>query len=342
MNRRTGRATRRATSTAAILLALLSIVATRPAAGSLAVPSYPITPRPLRMLVSEAEFIVTARVVAAGEDAKPPDRAFPETDEPVLSATTPNGPPPDVVLLEVDELLKGDPGTRTIRQLNYRTICPAPARYEVGTRVLAFLDRSKKSGDFMTHALSYGAKTLSDDDLALYGKRVKEELAILELPDYQKRLFAQVEWLVTCAEQAATRWEGAYELAREGDFMSEYQRGEEQIDFGRYLTAEQKERLRAAFLASKTFDSGEQCLEELFRDDRDPKLTAWLVARLREGKPEIEDDWRLDLAIERLARRDERVRKLAAAYKATHDYLNPKPDEGRQRARILAQILADY
>ena len=38
-------------------------------------------------------------------------------------------------------------------------ICPAPARYTKGRAVLAFLDR-QESGEYRTHALSYGANDL--------------------------------------------------------------------------------------------------------------------------------------------------------------------------------------
>ena len=160
---------------------LVSIVLAGAASGATLTsrPAYPIPPRPLRMLVEEADFIVTADVKAAGPEVPRENRLFPETKEKVASATIPNGPPPDAVVLHVDQVLKGDPGTRTIAQTNYRMICPEPAKYVVGTRVLAFLDRAE-GGRFTTHALSYGAKTLGDaESEKVYVERVKEQQRIL-------------------------------------------------------------------------------------------------------------------------------------------------------------------
>jgi hypothetical protein len=285
------------------------------------------------MLVQESEFIVTARVRAA--DA--------ETKARVLSAENEWMGGYEVVVLEIDGLVKNDPGRTTIEQVNYLLICPAPARYVVGTRVLAFLDRREKGDGFETHALSYGAKTLDEEGLAVYLERIREQLAIEELPEDESRLARQVEWLVKCAEHPVTCWEGAYELARRGDFMSSYDRRGRHPDFARRLGSGQRDRLRDAFLRAQEFESGEQCLEELLRDDPDPRLLEWLVAELRAHHAEVEEESYCTSAslIERIGRRDPRgeVRRLAAEFKARQEY-GELGGDGACRLHIARQILA--
>jgi hypothetical protein len=234
--------------------------------------AYPIPPRPLRLLVSEAEFVVTAHVRA---DPRPPP---------------PGGFAADAVLLYIDEALKGHPGEKTIRQLNYLMICPAPARYVPNTVVLAFLDRDE-DGRFSTHALSYGAKTLRKSDLDLYVTRVREQLDIAKIADEKERAAAQVEWLVKCAEHSATCWEGAYELAPDGDRCSDTHQYVSSFgcsNFARELTIGQRVRLLDAVLASDGEDAGVDCLE-LFRSKLPSELAAPVSERLRASCDDVSD-----------------------------------------------------
>lgn len=304
--------------------------------GGTATPAYPIPPRPLRLLIQESEFIVTARVVAA-------DR---RTSELELDARRRQSGAGGVMLLEIDGFVKGDPGRTTIAQVNYGWICPAPARYVAGTRVLAFLDREADGEGFTTHALSYGAKTLDDAGMALYLERIREQLAIERLPEGEPKLATQVEWLVKCAEDPLTRWEGAYELARAGDFMSFYEhRSSRSPDFAGQLSYAQRERLREAFLQARSFESGEQCLEVLFHDDPDPRLQAWLVAELREHHQEVEKNGYgvSAVLVERIARRDGRpeVRELATAFRDRQTY-GKCGDDGEGRLEFVRALLAFF
>lgn len=173
---------------------------------------YPISPRPLRLLVQQSEFIVIARV----REAEPNRRELALKEEGAFGDR--------VVVLDIESLVKGDPGVTAIEQVTYSAGCPSPPRYVDGKRVLAFLDRRPGARGFTTPAYSYGVKTLDDAGLALYLERIREQLAILEMRDDELRLATQVEWLVTCAENAATRWEGAFELAPDGDIMFRYVR----------------------------------------------------------------------------------------------------------------------
>lgn len=280
-----------------LFLAALSL-----ALGATGPSPYPISPQPLRLLVERSPFIVVAQV----REAEPAKRERVLAEGFVIQER--------VVVLEIERLVKGDPGVERIEQEVSGAICPAPARYIPGERVLAFLDRSGQG--FSTPARSYGAKVLDDACLELYVERIREQLAILEETDPEVQLARQVEWLVKCAEASATRWEGAYELAPAGDFMYHYDRDRTR-DFASHLTALQRDRLLAAFLDAKSFSPGERCLEELFRDDGDPRLLAWLVGRLRAHHGEVERGYgSVSFLIQRIARRDSRpeVQALAAEF----------------------------
>ncbi|HET6165167.1 MAG TPA: hypothetical protein VFG37_15965 [Planctomycetota bacterium] len=335
-------AERRFPRTAITFVALIALflVASSTAPSTL----YPIEPRPLRRLVSESQFIVTAKVTS-------PDAKAIRNDQ---FATD--------VVLEIDEVLKGKLDTKRIPQTNnLGMICPAPARYDVDTRVLAFLDWEKEYG-FTTHALSYGAKALDDAAMKTYLERVKEELAILVMTDATAQRKAQVEWLVKCCEDPATRWEGAFDLAPRGDpitgmfdgnFLDGRAAGsttpECKFDegFARELSDPQRQRLRDAWYASKRFDHGEMCLDELFLADRDPKALAWFVARLRdalklrEGDDDEDDTYDL---LQRLVRRDDRpvVAALAKKFSESLGNFSLHSELLPYRVKLLSDLLALY
>jgi len=302
--------------------------------GVVAPAAYPIPPRPLRLLVQESEFIVTARVREA--EAWRAHQAM--TEEERLLGRFP------LVVLEVEQRVKGDPGVPEIEQKLYPWVCPAPARYVMGTRVLAFLDRSAEDeGGFTTHAFSDGAKTLEDGALATYLERIREQLEIEQMPADELRLARQVEWLVRCTEHPATRWEGAYELAPSGDIMT-LLTDAVTPDFARHLSAEQLERLRTALLDANAFDAGERCLEELLRDDRDPRLQAWLVQQLRTHHTEVaEEGYGVSaFLIERIARRDGRpeVRELAMSFRTSKAVVPDDAAAGKARLDVARRLLA--
>lgn len=316
------------------LTRLLATVVALPLVASSVVPSrtYPIEPRTLRRLVAEAQYIVTAKVISRDSPAR---GRYVVTKNPRRIVM-------EDVLLVIDEVLKGELEQEEIPiSTNFNVICPEQPRYALGTHVLAFLDWTKERG-YSTHALTYGAKELDDASMKTYLERVKEEVAILAIKDESACRKAQVEWLVKCCEDAATRWEGAFDLAPRGDPMTSYfepltvesiegsgdsrspdTKCELDEGFSRELSDSQRKRLRDAWYSSNRFGVGEMCLDELLLPERDPKALEWFVARLRERlKLRVGDDEREDGAtylLDRIVRRDDRpaVAALAKDYDAT-------------------------
>jgi hypothetical protein len=338
---------------------LLSALAALPLVASPATPSrvYPTEPRTLRRLIAEAPYIVKATVIAP--DSPSPGRSF-KTNNPRRIVLE------DVVLV-IEEVVKGKLDEKEIPiSTNFNVTCPAQPRYALGTHVLAFLDWTKERG-YSNHALTYGAKELDDASMKTYLERVKEEFAILAINNESARRKAQVEWLVKCCENSATRWEGAFDLAPRGDPMSSYfesstpgstdgdgdVRSSEtrcKLDegFSRELSDAQRKRLRDAWYSSKQFRVGEMCLDELFLPERDPKALEWLVARLRDRlKLEVreeEDDNGAAYLLDRIVRRDDRpaVVELAKEYSRTFSFATLDVALLAQHKKVIEDVLALY
>jgi hypothetical protein len=156
---------------------------------------------------------------------------------------------------------------------------------------------------------------LSAGDLQVYLDRIAELGTILQraTPDVERI----VEWLVRCAEEPATRWEGAYELALSAyDFPRDMDRlvaaedeadlnidgadgqqaeeeGEVIVDsynendapiFVLLLTEGQKERLATALFNSSVISSairsGDDFLIRVVETWNPPKLTSFLLTQL--------------------------------------------------------------
>jgi hypothetical protein len=162
---------------------------------ALAAAACPIAPpTPLRMLYKGSERVVVARVGNSEVDKTSTDDS--------LRRTT----------FHITESLKGGHGENTLQVAHY-TSYETPdfvGNFKKGDRLLLFLNRDENE-TYSVNDIRYGAKKLSDEDLKVYLDRIEELSALLlkEKPD-DKEI---VEWLVRCAEEPATRWEGAYELS---------------------------------------------------------------------------------------------------------------------------------
>lgn len=246
---------------------------------------YPITPRPLRKLVMESQAIIIGDVIQVYR--KDPDKK----KKNVYSSEY------TVARIVVKETLQGKVKNDTIEvPFEPNMICPAPAMYYEKTTVLAFLDVEK--GKYSTHALSYGAKTLDSIGLKTYRMRIKEIRDILAMTDKPAQRNATIEWLVTCAEDPVTRWEGVFELSPASDFMSFYSANTDRFP-KTDLTSAQKTRLKNALLSSVRFDYTDFGLLDLVYDDNPKEIDALLLDKLK--KLEKEDYWYASDFMKRLA-----------------------------------------
>jgi len=215
--------------------------------------SYPTSPAPLRKLILESDYILVGYVMDIRDvlENTPQQELSASTDKLSLEDYFQRGYSVDysIARILVREMLQGEIKESVI-ELSFEPfmVSPAPDQYKVGTEVLLFLKKNE-SGEYYTHTPFYGAKTLELPQIEVYKKRIHEMQRIMTHRDGLDKYLETVEWLVACAENEATRWEGVYELSPESDFMSYY--AHSPFEFFRFLlSAEQKQRLRTALLSS--------------------------------------------------------------------------------------------
>jgi hypothetical protein len=198
---------------ALLVLTFVSVVATAALVGARlpASTACPVAlPKPLRVLYEESELVAVARVgdsvaVTTGEDMAQLKTA-----------------------LHLSSLLKGESKERVVNlhHLVWKEMDgSAPPAYAKNDVLLVFLNADENGDGYLSADDERGMKKLSPDDLKVYLRRI-EELATItrgEKPDAA----ALTEWLVRCAEEPATRWEGAYELAADASLFRDREEARE-------------------------------------------------------------------------------------------------------------------
>ncbi len=227
------------------------------------VQAYPISPRPLRMLIEESELIVWAHVRDIRARTEKGKNGFENT----------------VAALTIYEVLQGTVKASEI-EVPYPAglICPAPPHFEKDTDVLVFLDQKK--GSYSVHALSYGVKEMKAEEMAIYKTRIAEMQQIMRIEDPDTKFVNTTEWLVTCAEERVTRHEGTYELSRGSDFMSYYDQNEGQ-PFQYALTDEQRLRLKKALLSTRELSYSDLGLIDLVYSTDAEAICKFMLTRLQ-------------------------------------------------------------
>ena len=283
--------------------------------------AYPIPPQPLRKLCQESDLIIVATVVSVTTTT---DREGFGIAKAVLYPTT---------------VLKGSLGQGAVEVLySPDIICPAPPHYAEGEQVLAFLYSSKEEAGYYTAGLSWGAKNLPWPAIQSYADRVRELLEIERLdPTLQQAQL--LEWLVRCTENPATRWEGAYELARDPQFLH-YDEKIPPPNFASMLSAEQKNRLANALYGSLEIGPGEMSLIDLLERWENPYLMGFIFNHLKAIKddPSSYEIGHLMTLVARAAGSEAGL-KLAERFRDV--YFMREENRGLQdRRAILAEFIA--
>jgi hypothetical protein len=184
-------------------------------------------------------------------------------------------------MIQVTETLQGKPNTDTIRVFfTAGMMCPAPGVFYEGEQALAFLDKKEKTNDYTVHALSYGVKHGLDlQGYTMYKNRITEMQSILRTQDSKTCNEVVVDWLIRCAEQSATRWDGLYELSPDSDFMSYYDRGES-ISRNIIITIANRKKLFDVLMAVDTLNYPDIALADLARGINDSVLLAFMKSKL--------------------------------------------------------------
>jgi hypothetical protein len=261
---------------------------------------------PLRELYNQSEHIVVARV---GKSSKV------ETEGEARLIKT---------RLQVSSTLKGSSRERVVDVYHW-VYGEEDEIYTSGANLLLFLKPREGGKEAAKHGYEVvdtqrGVKKLSEADLQVYLQRIDELATILskEKPDPAEI----AEWLVRCAEDPATRWEGTYELAQSVDSLpeAESEDSEEPAEdteaaveaeeapveetesdaveeatetepedeqasepaLAALLTTAQKERLTHTLFNIKTITEKDRGLIELVRHWDDGRLVPFLLAQLKQ------------------------------------------------------------
>jgi hypothetical protein len=261
-------------------------------------------PQPLRRLYTESARIVVARV-GKSEQVKTEE----EDSESRLMKTA----------LEVSSTLKGE----TVEPVVYLYHWTWGDEYQdpiseatSSDQLLLFLVRREDGDGYEIEDMTYGLKKLSDADLKIYVRRIEELAAIMKQDEPNQAEI--VEWLVRCAEEPATRWEGAFELNASNSFLQAkkeqkpevegeaqaqpvdeqaavvdgesgagrdpvYFEGMYEMDetFASLLTPAQKERVASALFSADAITNADYPLINLVKDWNDARLLPFLLTHLR-------------------------------------------------------------
>lgn len=228
--------------------------------------SYPISPRPLRKLIIESQYIVWGKVIKTGTENPGKESYSWDTN---------------YALIDITEQLQGTLKRDTIKvYFSQGMICPAPGVFYDDEMVLAFLDGRNKKAGYEVHALSYGVKhDLSDIDYLHYKQRIAEMQELIRKKAASDCSPAIIDWLMKCAASPATRWDGLYEITPESDFMSFYEQGQ-LVCKDSYITTTQRKQLFDILLAVDTMDYNDMALIDLTAGINDSLRLGFLKQQL--------------------------------------------------------------
>ncbi|WP_342375810.1 hypothetical protein NVS55_31625 [Myxococcus stipitatus] len=235
---------------------------------SLSAQAFPIPPETLWSLTFEAEWVVWADVEAV--------RTL--TIEEAIQANQEDGESGAVARLRVREAWKGQAREGEELEVHYEhnLICPAPAHFEQGLAVVAFLVH--RAGKWRPVALSYGTRyPASNDDAEAYRRAVTLARGAQDRWT-QARIVgrrldleaARVDWQVRVAAHPATRWDGLYGLVPDAD------RAHSIYDWRKRnparLTGAQREQLAHSFVERPPVDPSLPMMLMMLRGHADPRV----------------------------------------------------------------------
>lgn len=284
---------------AAIIVALSNVTST------LSCPEPP--PQPLRQLYVTSAGIVIARV--GKSEVLASETSDGEEGESGVSRLK--------TALLVSRTLKGD--HQPVVYVNHSVYADNKDKLSSAASdedLLVFLERVDGVDGYYVD-MNYGLKTLPESDLKIYVSRIEELSSIMSVPN--PRDADIVEWLVRCAEEPATRWEGTYDLAMSQYMFDEYEslnptpvdgpslpdssadasvkvEGSDETasvetkrfepeysrrtDLAKLLTTEQKYRLTTALVGNTSMGDADYYLLDLVKRWDDPRLVPHLLTLL--------------------------------------------------------------
>jgi hypothetical protein len=230
-----------------------------------------------------------------------------------------------------------------------------------GDSVLLFLRKKEGGEGYELTDRADGIKRMSDEDLAVYAKRIGELNYIFDTPNVDQT--EVVEWLVRCAEEPATRWEGAFELLQSSERLAWQQkqspdcmgtfcqndsdlknsnRQPDPADLARSLTDHQRGQLLDMIFSNgngqKRVVRGDQELLQLAGQWGDERLACYLIDRLRDGSKDAYENAQVITMIAKTFK-DPQIAQLITKYNSAPNAGSDSSKKAESRAAIRAKIL---
>jgi carboxypeptidase family protein len=304
-------------------------------------------PKPLRILYNESDLIVVARI---GESKM----VRQERDARRIRTT-----------LLLSSILKGKTKGPTV-DLYHWSFADLTGPFVAGEEMLLFLKRTitepaqESPAGYEVGDTQYGIKKVPADELMAYRDRIAE-LSQIYHGDGEVDV-AMVEWLVRCAEDRATSWEGAYDLLERIDRPFDQRANEDgkteltpsssenanpledvdlqtaarSRDLAALITAEHKARLMTALLQIEELRDRDLPLVTLAQRWKEPGLAAFLIGQLHkfEARPPRLAERVMDIVASEL--NDEAIASLSRDYQTRVSYLD---ESGETASEGRAQIV---
>lgn len=188
--------------------------------------------------------------------------------------------------LKISSVLKGKPGRNfsfTTTEVRLKTqpetlpdeekpdVFPYDNREDltikVGERYLFFFRQDLKTKKYELTDYASGYKKLSDSDLSVYEKRIKELEKIVEKEENQPG--AITEWFVRCIEEPATRWDAVSDLR--GSFVS-----------AEYVSEDEESDEKEPFMLNEDFDTNAPEIAESMTDSQKERISSIVYSSMQD------------------------------------------------------------
>ncbi len=240
---------------------------------------WPISPQSLRKLILNSDLIVIAKVHDKMPEPKQPTASFDSVSKTQTSTYSFNWGD-GIADLNIIEILNGKIDNNESIKVIYEPnmVCPAPARYDDESTVIAFLSKTSNSNIYETTGLSYGSKIMAnDDEIKAYKTAISEFLILNKIRDKNQRNIAIANWLLQCSLNTYTQHEGIMDL--DADVFETY-RFNNQQPFSSFLNSGQLRQLDSLFFATDTLNYYSLDLVPYISTSNHSRLKAHLVKNL--------------------------------------------------------------
>jgi len=230
----------------------------------------PPSPTPLRQLVNSSETIVIGQVLSVEE--------FTQEFYNRIKVT-----------LDIEQVIQGRIKTKTIDV--YMDVWFNSYREHGvldGSRLMAFINLSEEfQSVYFPTSYQNGYKFLNDSAMKSYQRRIKELQAINAMKNEKRREQLTVDWLIRCAENPHTRWEGSSELAPYSNFMHAFDEEKNEFIKKIQLSDSQKQRIEKIILNSSEFTYVEMELIDAISGWNNTKIYQWIKQYLKSVAPQL-------------------------------------------------------